>query len=109
MIRGTVLWFIAFWRILFVVGVTGEMVAFLNSGPDDTLSERVVRWQHAIPVLRFLLCGFLIWLTIHFATGQLRDGRVVFVWSGRELLAIWLASLTAYFAWVWIVKGSWAF
>lgn len=89
-------YFIFFWRILFVVGVTGELLAFTNTTSDDTLSERVARWQQTFPIFRWLLLGFMVWLTYHFATATVADGQVSFRWAGRELLQIWAVAVVAY-------------
>lgn len=58
-------WFPIVWLIIFLVGLVVEVLALINKNRGDTLSEQV--WiLRTIPMVRFVLLPFWLWLTYHF-------------------------------------------
>ncbi len=57
-----------FWRGWIVAAVVVEVISLCNHARDDTLSEQVWRWMAIGKFIGWMICAFLFWLLVHFAS-----------------------------------------
>lgn len=71
-------WWPWFWGILFLIGLTGEIIALANNKSGDTLSENTWLWTQPHDgfkanvmawIGRIVIGGFLVWLVFHMTAG----------------------------------------
>lgn len=58
-----------FWRCWILAALLVEGVALANAAEGDTLSEQVWRWMALAKFIGWMVTAFLVWMTVHFATG----------------------------------------
>jgi len=62
-------WYTWAWLAWFVFGVGLELYTIFNKAKNDTLSAHAIFLMRARKIFRLTITLFLIWLTIHWATG----------------------------------------